>query len=43
MLVMVVGGYGINLFEAWLFRRHGFLAPLTFRLAYYLVWHVVGV
>lgn len=40
--VMVVGGFGINLFEAWLFWRHGFLAPLTFRLAYYLVWHIVG-
>jgi hypothetical protein len=42
MLVMAVAGYGINLFEAWLFWRHGFLAPLVFRLAYYLVWHIVG-
>jgi hypothetical protein len=42
MLVMAVAGYGINIFEAWLFWRHGFLAPLVFRLAYYLVWHIVG-
>jgi hypothetical protein len=42
MLVMAVGGYGINIFEAWLFWRYGFLAPLVFRLAYYLVWHIVG-
>jgi hypothetical protein len=42
MLVMAVGGFGINLFEAYLFRRHGFLAPLAFRLAYYLVWHITG-
>jgi hypothetical protein len=42
MMIMVVAGFGINIFEAFLFRRHGFLAPLVFRLAFYLVWHVVG-
>lgn len=42
MLVMAVVGYGVNLFEAWLFWRYGLLAPLVFRLAFYLVWHVVG-
>jgi hypothetical protein len=42
ILVMAVGGYGMNIFEAYLFWRNGFLAPLTFRLAFYLVWHVVG-
>jgi hypothetical protein len=42
MLVMAVAGYGFNVFEAWLFWRHGFIAPLVFRLAFYLVWHIVG-
>jgi len=33
--------FGINLEEAWLFRRYGWPAPLATRLAFYLVWHVV--
>jgi hypothetical protein len=43
-LMLVMGGvaYVMNVFEAHLLRRYGFLAPLVFRLAYYLVWHVVG-
>ena len=41
---LVVGAamYAVNLFEAHLFWRFGFLAPLVFRIAFYLVWHVVG-
>ena len=42
MAAMGIGMYAINIFEALLFRRHGFLAPLAFRVAFYLVWHVVG-
>ncbi|MGH3388435.1 MAG: hypothetical protein ACRDOO_06105, partial [Actinomadura sp.] len=42
MLVLGVALYGVNVFEALLFWRYGFLAPLVFRLAFYLVWHVVG-
>ncbi|MDQ7910131.1 hypothetical protein RB614_37115 [Phytohabitans sp. ZYX-F-186] len=42
MLALGVVVYAMNLFEAHLFWRHGFLAPLIFRLAFYLVWHVVG-
>jgi hypothetical protein len=42
MLVVGLAMYGVNLGEAGLFWRYGFLAPLAFRLAYYLVWHVVG-
>lgn len=42
ILVVGVGLYGVNLLEALLFRRYGFLAPLTFRLTFYLVWHGVG-
>jgi len=30
-----------NLFQGYLFWSYGFLAPLTFRLAAYLVWHVL--
>jgi len=43
-LMLVVGGatYAINVFEAHLLRRCGFLAPLALRLAYYSVWHIVG-
>ena len=42
ILVMVVATFGMNIFEAYLFWRYGLLAPLAFRLAFYLVWHVVG-
>ena len=42
MLFMGVAIYGMNFFEAVLFRRYGFLAPLVFRLAYYLISHIVG-
>jgi hypothetical protein len=42
MLFMGVGMYGLNIVEALLFRRHGFLAPLVFRCSFYLVWHVVA-
>ena len=43
-VVLVVGAtmYGMNLFEAYLLWRCGFLAPLAFRVAFYFVWHVVG-
>jgi hypothetical protein len=43
-LMLVAGGatYGMNVFEAHLWRRYGFLAPLGLRLAEYFVWHVVG-
>src|SRR5262249_44450987 len=42
MLFLGVGMYGINIFEAYLFWRFGFLAPLVHRLVFYLVWHGVG-
>jgi hypothetical protein len=34
--------FAINLLEVWLFRTYGFVAPLTLRLAYYLIWHIIG-
>jgi hypothetical protein len=42
MLVAGVALYGMNVFEADLLRRYGFLAPLVFRVALYVVWHIVG-
>jgi hypothetical protein len=42
MVIMGSALYAINVFEAHLLRRYGFLAPLAFRLTYYLGWHVVG-
>jgi hypothetical protein len=43
-LMLISGGamYGMNVLEAHVLRRYGFLAPLVFRLAYYLVSHIVG-
>jgi hypothetical protein len=37
----MIQGYVMNLTQAYLFRRAGFLAALTLRIAYYLVWHVI--
>src|SRR5262249_24326060 len=36
-------GYAMNLTQACLFRGAGFLAPVTLRVVYYLLWHVAGV
>lgn len=33
--------YWTNVFEGWLLLRFGWFAPIVFRLAFYLVWHVV--
>jgi hypothetical protein len=42
MVITGVSTYAMNVFEAHLWRRYGFLAPLAFRIAYYAVWHIVG-
>src|SRR5262249_47236039 len=42
MVILFSAIFAINLLEVWLFRRYGFLAPLTLRLAHYLVWHIIG-
>lgn len=34
--------FAANLFEAWELRRHGWPAPILFRLAFYAVWHCFG-
>jgi hypothetical protein len=38
---MILVSYSMNLIGAYLFRKFGFLAPLTMRLSLYLGWHVV--
>ena len=33
--------YWTNLFEGWLLLRFGWFAPIVFRLAFYLPWHII--
>ena len=33
--------YWTNVFEGWLLLRYGWVSPVVFRLAFYLVWHVI--
>lgn len=33
--------YWSNVFEGWLLLRFGWFTPIVFRIAFYLVWHVV--
>jgi hypothetical protein len=40
-IFMIIVSYSMNLIGACLFRKFGFLAPLTMRLSLYLAWHVV--
>lgn len=35
-------GVAFQLFEAWLFRRFGWPAPIAYRMGYYLIAHVAG-
>lgn len=30
-----------NIISGWLLKKYGFLAPLTLRLSFYLVWHII--
>jgi hypothetical protein len=30
-----------NVVSGWLLKKYGFLAPLTLRLSFYLVWHII--
>jgi hypothetical protein len=39
----VAQGFGVNLTQAFFFRREGFLASIAVRLAFYVVWHVLYV
>jgi len=33
--------FGLNLFEATIFRRYGFLAAIAVRVTFYVIWHVI--
>jgi len=33
--------YLSNVFEGWLLLRYGWFSPIVFRLAFYLVWHIL--
>jgi hypothetical protein len=33
--------FGLNLFEATMFRRYGFLAAIAVRVSFYMIWHVI--
>jgi len=36
-----VHSFGLNLFQAVIFRRSGFLAAIVVRAAFYVIWHVI--
>ena len=31
----------VNLGQAWLFRRYGFLSSILLRVFFYLIWHML--
>jgi hypothetical protein len=39
--VLFVEDLALNLGQAWLFRRYGFLSAILLRVFFYLVWHVL--
>jgi hypothetical protein len=39
-LTMFTFDFGVNMSQATMFRRSGFLAAILVRVAFYLVWHV---
>jgi hypothetical protein len=44
LYLMVIIGFHIlyiNLFQMYLWRRYGFFHMLTFRICYYLAWHII--
>ncbi|HEY3119359.1 MAG TPA: hypothetical protein VGL15_01960 [Vicinamibacteria bacterium] len=38
---MFAQDHALNLVQAWVFRRAGFLASILVRVAFYLIWHVL--
>jgi len=40
-VVVFLEDYALNLGQAWLFRRYGFLSAILLRVFFYLVWHVL--
>ena len=42
LMLVLTEIYAVNLLQAYLFRKYGFLSSIVMRLAVYLVWHVLG-
>jgi len=42
LLFVMLQSFGTNLAQAAMFRKYGFLASITLRLAFYLIYHYVG-
>ena len=42
LLFVLLQAFGLNLAQAAMFRKYGFLASITLRLAFYLIYHYVG-
>jgi hypothetical protein len=41
MAAVFAQDYALNLAQAWVFRRAGFLAAIVVRVVFYLIWHVL--
>ena len=41
MAAVFVQDYALNIIEAWLFRKYGYLTPILMRIFFYLFWHVL--
>jgi hypothetical protein len=41
LAIVLLRGFGLNFFQAALFRRSGWLAAILMRVAFYVVWHMV--
>ena len=42
LLFVLLQAFGMNVAQAAMFRQYGFLASITLRLAFYLIYHYVG-
>ncbi|MCA9797868.1 MAG: hypothetical protein KC910_38940, partial [Candidatus Eremiobacteraeota bacterium] len=42
-LAVMAKGFGLNLIQATLFRKYGWLAAIIMRVAFYVVWHMLYV
>ena len=40
MVAVFLQDFALNLAQAWLFRRYGFLSAILLRVSFYFLWHV---
>jgi hypothetical protein len=40
MAAVFIQDYALNITEAWLFRKYGFLTPILMRIFFYSIWHI---